>query len=58
MTTVATYRRAVWREEPGRIFVDAAAYADFDLWHEVADGLRGGHRSSRSLSPDASDSGP
>jgi len=40
MTTVATDRRAVWREEPGRIFVDAAAYADFDLWHEVATGLR------------------
>ena len=40
MTTVTTDRRAVWRDQPGRIFVDAAAYADFDTWHEIATGLR------------------
>src|ERR1700681_4421640 len=40
MTTIAPGRRALWREEPGRIFVDAAAYADFDTWHEIAAGLR------------------
>jgi cytochrome P450 len=40
MTTVAADRRALWREEPGRIFVDAAAYADFDTWHEIATRLR------------------
>jgi len=40
MTTIAPDRRALWREEPGRIFVDAAAYADFDTWHEIAAGLR------------------
>jgi cytochrome P450 len=40
MTTVAADRRVLWREEPGRIFVEAAAYADFDTWHEIATGLR------------------
>ena len=40
MTIVTTDRRAVWRDQPGRIFVDAAAYADFDTWHEIATGLR------------------
>jgi len=40
MTTLSGDRRAVWREEPGRIFVEAAAYADFDTWHEIAAGLR------------------
>ena len=40
MTTVAADRRALWREEPGRIFVEAAAYADFDTWHEIATRLR------------------
>jgi cytochrome P450 len=40
MTTVAADRRALWREEPGRIFADAAAYADFDTWHEIATRLR------------------
>ena len=40
MTTVAADRRALWREEPGRIFVEAAAYADFDTWHEIATRVR------------------
>jgi cytochrome P450 len=40
MTTVAADRRALWPEEPGRIFVDAAAYADLDTWHEIATRLR------------------
>jgi len=26
--------------EPGRIFADASAYADFDGWHDIATGLR------------------
>jgi cytochrome P450 len=26
--------------DPGRIFVDAAAYADFDRWHEIATEIR------------------
>jgi cytochrome P450 len=40
MTTIAPDRRELWREEPGRIFVDAAAYADPEIWHEIATGLR------------------
>ena len=40
MTVVHGDLRARWREEPGRIFTDAAAYADFDTWHEIAAGLR------------------
>jgi cytochrome P450 len=40
MTTFTEDRRTLWREDPGRIFVEAAAYADFDGWHEIASGLR------------------
>ena len=40
MTPALDERRAAWRKEPGRIFVEAAAYADFDIWHEIATGLR------------------
>ncbi len=40
MTTIAPDRRAAWRAEPGRIFVDAAAYADPETWHEIATRLR------------------
>ena len=40
MTAGTAERRALWRKEPGRIFVEAAAYADFDVWHEIATGLR------------------
>jgi len=29
-----------WDDEPGWIFADPAAYADFDAWHEVATRLR------------------
>ncbi|MFI5042233.1 MAG: cytochrome P450 [Acidimicrobiales bacterium] len=40
MTTATTDRRAAWRAQPGRIFVEAGAYADFDAWHDIATGLR------------------
>jgi cytochrome P450 len=40
MTTVTEDRRGLWRAEPGRIFVDAAAYADPQTWHEIATPLR------------------
>jgi cytochrome P450 len=29
-----------WQRDPGRIFTEPAAYADFDAWHEVAMQLR------------------
>jgi cytochrome P450 len=40
MVTQASQAVERWRQEPGWIFADAAAYADFDEWHSIAAQLR------------------
>ena len=40
METLTDERRDLWRAEPGRVFVDAAAYADPQVWHEIVTPLR------------------